>query len=952
MGDFRSLYAGYFKSLRPNDANEVAVNCPFHSGGQEKHKSMSVNLESGKWRCFTCEEGGDAYEFYKRVNNVPFPIAKDAVDKIVNGGTPGGKPSSRKEKPEFISPKEVEELHQQLLRAPTLLKDLMQHRGLTQETIETFRVGYDRVSKRYTVPIFDEEGNCLNLRMYKMDAQRTAKMLNKTGYGAARLFPIEAVKRLEREVIICEGEMDCLLARQYGFNAVTGTTGAVTWKDEWTPLFRNKDAVIIYDCDRAGLDGSQRVAAHLFTFASSLKIVRLPLTEKGADITDYFVGHGHSAEDLRALIDEAPQYTPSEDKPIREDDTIYSIHLSQASNAAYTNKRICFDAIVSGKDLAPYIVPRVVEYDCVVADDISKCAGCRMDMAIDRDKATEVRHRSLELQEDNAALLEMVACPDNIRTAVLKRLGGINKTCHSIRVTIVNHQNLQEVFLIPDIDFSSKETEYVLQRAFYVGHGIVPNQSYRMRAITLPDPRTQYATQLVYEAKPSQDTVSSFRMDNGLCDELRIFNLTEREQVAAKLASINGEMAKYVTQIYGRADVQTAIDLAFHSVLSFTFNGQFVRRGWLEVLILGDTRTGKTETAQKLIQHYHLGEFVTGENASFAGLVGGMQQTQKRWSIVWGKVPLNDRRLVVIDEVSGLTLEAIGAMSGVRSSGVAEITKIQTERTQARTRLVWLSNPREAKTLNQFDYGIEAVQELIGKPEDIARFDFVVTCASNEVDPSVFINVLQEEVNGDGTYTTDRCQALILWAWSRDTDQVFFTPEATQMILQGANDMGRLYSSKIPLVEAADQRIKIARVAAAVAARLFSTDDGERLVILPEHVVFAIEYLNQLYAKTSLRYLDFSLENKEQEPTEAEMLEALAELEEHPEETAMFTKSKAVKIWAAMDRLGQERYEVTTTFRRWLTLGLIEETHHGYHKTPLFIMCLNEMRARISQNMR
>ena len=71
------------------------------------------------------------------------------------------------------------------------------------------------------------------------------------------------------------------------------------------------------------------------------------------------------------------------------------------------------------------------------------------------------------------------------------------------------------------------------------------------------------------------------------------------------------------------------------------------------------------------MKHYQLGEFVTGENTSFAGLIGGMQQNQKRWFVSWGKIPLNDRRLVILDEASGLSKRDISNMSGVRSSGIA-----------------------------------------------------------------------------------------------------------------------------------------------------------------------------------------------------------------------------------------------------------------------------------------
>jgi DNA replicative helicase MCM subunit Mcm2 (Cdc46/Mcm family) len=92
--------------------------------------------------------------------------------------------------------------------------------------------------------------------------------------------------------------------------------------------------------------------------------------------------------------------------------------------------------------------------------------------------------------------------------------------------------------------------------------------------------------------------------------------------------------------------------------LSFDFDGKRIQRGWLELLIIGDTRTGKSEVAVRLCKFFNAGEVVSCEAASFAGIIGGLQQYggAKEWSINWGAIPINDRRLVVLDECGGLRL--------------------------------------------------------------------------------------------------------------------------------------------------------------------------------------------------------------------------------------------------------------------------------------------------------
>ncbi len=203
-------------------------------------------------------------------------------------------------------------------------------------------------------------------------------------------------------------------------------------------------------------------------------------------------------------------------------------------------------------------------------------------------------------------------------------------------------------------------------------------------------------------------------------------------QVRSKFDDIHQDLAVHVTKIYDRPELMISIDLVFHSVLSFNFLGNVVRKGWLECLILGDTGCGKTATVGALIKHYKAGDICTGEGATFAGIVGGAQQFAGNWSITWGQAPLMDRRLLAIDEVSGLTTEMISNMSGMRSDGIAALTKIHQEKTFARTRLIWISNPRgRNKGLRAYNTGIEAVQELIGRPEDVRRFDFAVTVAKD-----------------------------------------------------------------------------------------------------------------------------------------------------------------------------------------------------------------------------
>jgi hypothetical protein len=317
--------------------------------------------------------------------------------------------------------------------------------------------------------------------------------------------------------------------------------------------------------------------------------------------------------------------------------------------------------------------------------------------------------------------------------------------------------------------------------------------------------------------------------------------------------SIAEDIATHVTKIYGRDEMHALMDLVFHSVLAFPFDGKVEARGWLDCLVVGDTRTGKTEAAKRLIAWYGAGEYVSCEAASFAGVVGGLEQhNSKEWAVRWGAVPINDRRLVVLDEASGLTVEQIAQMSSIRSSGEAQLTKIQSERTHARTRLLWLGNPREGKALANYTYGVQAIPPLIGNNEDVARFDLAMSVAEKEV-ASEDIN--RHRGSSKQRYSQAACLAAVQWSWSRRAEDITWERGAEQLVYTLAIEMGNRYVPQPPLVQAANIRMKIARVAVALATRLVSTDKTfTKVIVTKRHVQDAVGLMDKLYSMPGFGY--------------------------------------------------------------------------------------------------
>jgi len=292
-----------------------------------------------------------------------------------------------------------------------------------------------------------------------------------------------------------------------------------------------------------------------------------------------------------------------------------------------------------------------------------------------------------------------------------------------------------------------------------------------------------------------------------------------------------------------------------------------------------------------------------------------------------------------LDEASGLSIDEISMMSGIRSTGIAEIIKIQMEKTRARTRLIWISNARRGQPMQTYTYGVLSVRELIGRPEDISRFDIVITSASGDVESDVYNKAVkrQQKIKIKQRLYRD----LILWAWSRTPSDVIIGAKATQAILDYASTQGKKYNSGIPIVEPAEQRIKLAKMAVAVACRFFScSEDGERVMVYPEHAEFAYHFLEKCYSKSSMRYDEWAKKQNE-------ML-VLRDVEEVkkiiPRKTVdMFMDSEVLNLGDVEDMVGDRlnAKDILKVLRH--QRALIKVNSSLYKKTPAFITFLRDV---------
>lgn len=286
--DVKEFYQELFEGWNGKDN----LPCPFpekHGKGEDSHPSMKVFLDTGGAYCHGCGyKCTSPISFWVDFKKVPF---NKAVRQLW----------SRYVEP-LVPPEAYRKPAESLLSNTLVLSRLEKYRGITRDTARRFRLGYD--GKRLTIPIFNKEGWCVNIRRYDLFKDGGPKMVSwREGYGSARLYPIESVRG--NKVFVVEGELDAILACQYGISAVTPAGGALTWKPEWSVQFKGKDVYVIPDNDAAGLKGAQTRQQLISKYAKTCTIVPLPLKEEKEDLTDWFMKYGGNTEKLRDLIGSA-----------------------------------------------------------------------------------------------------------------------------------------------------------------------------------------------------------------------------------------------------------------------------------------------------------------------------------------------------------------------------------------------------------------------------------------------------------------------------------------------------------------------------------------------------------------------------------------------------------------------------------------------------------------------
>ncbi|WP_422926978.1 DNA primase [Singulisphaera sp. PoT] len=331
--------------------------CVFHD---DHNPSLELNPDRQSYKCWSCGAGGDIFDFVKEYERVDFPEAlRMLADRagVTLEESDGGAGSRGPSKSDLVAVNSwAERVFAEALGKSSEARAYVAERGLTQESIERFRLGYasesrdwlssrarregfgaelleraglvvvskevpgsshERFRGRLIFPIRDSRGRTLGFggrilpsteKALAAQGKRAAKYLNtaETVLFQKRklLFAADLAKAAAREagwVAVVEGYTDVIAAHQVGLKNVVGTLGTALGDDHVMSLRQLADRVVlVFDGDEAGQSAADRSLEFFLGHEVDVRVLTLP---SGLDPCDFLLKEG--ADAFRGMVDRA-----------------------------------------------------------------------------------------------------------------------------------------------------------------------------------------------------------------------------------------------------------------------------------------------------------------------------------------------------------------------------------------------------------------------------------------------------------------------------------------------------------------------------------------------------------------------------------------------------------------------------------------------------------------------
>ncbi|MCL1805610.1 MAG: DNA primase [Clostridiales bacterium] len=347
QADIVEVIGGYI-SLKKQGQNYTGL-CPFH---QEKTPSFVVSPIKQIFHCFGCGKGGNVFTFLMEHDGTSFQEAAEKLAARYGVALPeeDRSPAQKQREDQVKRLRQVNlwamEIYQEAMKAAEGKpgRDYFESRGLTEDTIRRFCLGYapdqwDYLSNKLLErEVRDSELLLLGLSTKSSRGSLVDKFRGRvmfpilndreqvTGFGGRvigdgqpkylntqetplfykgkGLFGLHAAKNAIRQMdqaIVMEGYMDVLAAHQHGVaNAVASLGTSLTADQAKLLTAYTYRTLICYDSDAAGEAAALRGLEVLDKQGCMAGVIRIPA---GKDPDDFLKGHGK--EEFLELADKS-----------------------------------------------------------------------------------------------------------------------------------------------------------------------------------------------------------------------------------------------------------------------------------------------------------------------------------------------------------------------------------------------------------------------------------------------------------------------------------------------------------------------------------------------------------------------------------------------------------------------------------------------------------------------
>lgn len=302
--------------------------CPFH---HEKSPSFVVSPEKQIWHCFGCGRGGDIFTFVMEIEAVNFAEALRTLAKKAGVTLQQGDSKLRSQRNRLLEIMELarEFYYQAFLNSPEAdgARNYIEARGLTEETISIWRIGYsfknwdsllkflkakgyneneiflaglcvkrnqglgfyDRFRGRIMFPINNVNGDTVAFSARVAPENEATDPMGKyinspqtMAYDKSGiLFGLDQAKHAIKTkdlAIIVEGQMDAITAHQHGFTNIVASSGTALTANQINLIKRyTRNIALAFDADQAGELAADRGARTALAEDMDVRVIITPL---------------------------------------------------------------------------------------------------------------------------------------------------------------------------------------------------------------------------------------------------------------------------------------------------------------------------------------------------------------------------------------------------------------------------------------------------------------------------------------------------------------------------------------------------------------------------------------------------------------------------------------------------------------------------------------------------